>query len=319
MTTIAVLGASRLIPDDLESAVPGDRVVRLQTIAESAVLEEAEVALGTNRGYELLRHLLPGARRLRWLHLASAGVNLALDSELANRRDLVITNSRGAYDGPVSEFALALMVAAAKRLPDLRRAQRQSRWDRAPVSSDLSGSTLVVLGLGSIGRRLALISAAMGIRVIGVRRNPDSEKPAAVSAVVGPEELIEVVADADFLAVTAPLTAKTRGLVSREVLARMKPTAWIVNVARGELIDEAALAEALEAGRLGGAAIDTWWNEPLSSESKWWHFPNVIATPHAASSSPRVQQRTLDLFLENLRRWKGGLPLLNIVDTREGY
>jgi len=140
-----------------------------------------------------------------------------------------------------------------------------------------------------------------------------------VHEVVPPERLGDVAGQADFLAVTAPLTPATRGLVSREVIARLKPTAWIVNIARGAIVDEPALLEALKAKRIGGAAIDAWWTEPLPSDSEWWSLPNVIATPHVSHSSPRVRERTLGLFLENLRRWKAREPLLNVVDMRAGY
>jgi len=192
---------------------------------------------------------------------------------------------------------------------------------------------MVVVGLGSIGGEVARLASAFGMRVVGVRRRVMSSDARVdgltrlagavglpgVAAVVPPERLADVAADADFLVVAAPLTPATRGLVSREVIARMRPTAWIVNIARGAVVDETALLEALRGGRIAGAAIDAWWTEPLPPESEWWDLPNVIATPHVSHSSPRVRERTLELFLENLRRWKAGEPLLNVVDLEAGY
>jgi len=200
-----------------------------------------------------------------------------------------------------------------------QRAQGAARWDKEHRHTELRGATVVVLGLGSIGGEVARRAAAFGMRVIGVRRRLDLPGIAGVSGVVPPECLAEVMGEADFLAITAPLTPATRGLVSRDVIARMKPTAWIVNIARGAIVDEPALLEALRAKRIAGAAIDAWWTEPLPSDSEWWSLPNVIATPHVSHSSPRVRERTLELFLENLRRWKARQPLLNVVDLKAGY
>ncbi|MEK7860000.1 MAG: NAD(P)-dependent oxidoreductase, partial [Chloroflexota bacterium] len=140
-----------------------------------------------------------------------------------------------------------------------------------------------------------------------------------VERIVGPDALADVVPEADFLAVTAPLTPATTGIVSAEIIARMKPAAWVINIARGAIVDEPALLAACRDRRIGGAAIDAWWTEPLPPESDWWSLPNVIATPHVSHSSPRVRERTLALFLENLRRWKAGEPLLNVVDPVAGY
>jgi phosphoglycerate dehydrogenase-like enzyme len=188
-----------------------------------------------------------------------------------------------------------------------------------PRSSELRGATVVVVGIGSIGGEVARLAAAFGMRVIGVRRRSALPLPAGVAEIVPPERLADVVPEADYVVVAAPLTPATRGLVSREVIARMKPTGWVVNIARGAIVDEAALLEALKAKRIGGAAIDAWWTEPLPPESDWWTLPNVIATPHASNSSPMLQRRTLELFLENLRRWKAHEALINVVDLKAGY
>jgi len=318
MTTIAVLGWFPSMPEDLERAVPEDRVVRFERRGPFEGADAIEVALGAPSP-ELIAEFLARAPRLRWVHTLSAGVERLMIPEVVSRRGLVLTNNSGSYDVPIAEFVLAAMLASAKHLPDYLRAQQRAHWDKDRDHAELRGATLVVLGLGSIGGEVARLASAFGMHVIGVRRRPDAAPPPGVSQVVPPERLADAVVEADFLAVTAPLTPATRGLVSREVLGRMKPGAYLVNIARGAIVDEAALLEALRSGRLAGAAIDAWWTEPLPPESQWWSLSNVMATPHVSNSSPRVRERTLALFLDNLRRWKAGEPLQNVVDLKAGY
>ena len=318
MTTIAVLGWFPSMPDDLARHLPEDRVVRFERRGPFTGAGEIEVALGAPAP-DLIRDFLTEAPRLRWLHTMSAGVERFLVPEIVARRDLTLTNNSGPYDIPIAEFVMGAILAAAKRLPEHLRGQARAHWGREDQHIELRGATLVVLGMGSIGGEVARLACAFGMRVVGVRRRLDLPGIEGVAEVVPPERLADVAAEADFLAITAPLTAATRGLVSREVIARLKPTAWIVNIARGAIVDEAALLEALRERRIGGAAIDAWWTEPLPPDSEWWRLENVIATPHISHSSPRVRERTLELFLENLRRWKSGRALLNVVDTRAGY
>jgi phosphoglycerate dehydrogenase-like enzyme len=318
VTTIAVLGWFPSMPEDLERAVPGERIVRFERSGPFEAAADIEVALGAPAG-DLIREFLAHAPKLRWMHTMSAGVERFLIPELVARKDFTLTNNSGSYDVPIAEFVMAAMLAAAKRLPDYQRSQQRSHWDKDHQSAELRDSTVVVLGLGSIGGEVARLASAFGMRVIGVRRRLDLPGVPGVAAVVPPDRLGEVIGEADFLAITAPLTPATRGLVSRDVIARMKPTAWLVNIARGAIVDEAALLDALKTGRIGGAALDAWWTEPLPAASEWWSLPNVIATPHVSHSSPRVRERTLGLFLENLRRWKAREPLLNVVDVRAGY
>jgi phosphoglycerate dehydrogenase-like enzyme len=176
---------------------------------------------------------------------------------------------------------------------------------------------MVIFGAGSIGGEVARLASAIGMRVIAVRRSGGSVPGA--QRVVTADKLESVAPEADYLVVAAPLTHATRGAVSRAVIGKLKPTAWVVNIARGPIIDEPALIEALQQGRIGGAALDTFVEEPLPPSSPLWGLPNVIMTPHTSNSSPRVRQRTLALFVENVRRFKAGEPLLNQVDWTAGY
>jgi len=318
MATIAVLGSFPSMPDRLEEALPEDRVVRIDRRGPFDGASDIEVALGAPAP-DLIREFLARAPRLRWLHTLSAGVERLLIPEVTERRDLMLTNNSGPYDIPIAEFVMATMLAAAKHLPDYQRAQQAARWDKEHAHAELRGSKLVVLGTGSIGAEVVRLAAAFGMRVIGVRRRVASGAIPGAEQVVGTDRLAEVAAEADFLAITAPLTPATKGLVSRDVISLLKPSAWLVNIARGAIVDEPALLEALRERRIAGAAIDAWWTEPLPPASDWWSLENVIVTPHVSHSSAQVKERTLALFLENLRRWKASEPLLNVVDLAAGY
>jgi phosphoglycerate dehydrogenase-like enzyme len=172
--------------------------------------------------------------------------------------------------------------------------------------------------MGSIGGEVARLASAIGMRVIGVRRKAASRQ-GGVDRVVPAEELADVVGEADYLAITAPLTPATRGAISREVIARMKPSGWILNIARGAIVDEDAMVEALREKRIAGAGLDVFATEPLPPDHPLWTMENVMITPHSSGDSPRVGERTIALFAENLRRYKAGQPLINRVDFQAGY
>jgi phosphoglycerate dehydrogenase-like enzyme len=316
VTTLAVIG-SLWVAEPLRRALPEDTVVSLEDRVPLERASDAEAAVGWPNA-ERFGALLDLAPRLRWVHTLSAGVERLMIPQVVERDDLVVTNNSGAFDVPIGEHVLALVLAAAKRLRTYVAQQTRREW-KEHAHAEVRGATLVVLGLGSIGAEVARLGAAVGMRVIGIRRRPEIAAVPGVDRIVGPERMPEVAAEADYLVVATPLTAATRGLVSRDVIARLRPTAWVINIARGAVIDEAALLEACRAGRIGGAALDAWWEEPLPADSQWWSLENVIVTPHASNSSPRLRERSLTLLLENVGRFKRGEPLLNVVDKREGY
>ena len=295
---------------DLPAILAGEDLVALHLDDEPTSAAGADAAFG-GPNPDRLRALLAAAPGLRWYHTVSAGVERLLIPEV-ERPDLVLTNNSGAYDLAIAEHVIAMIFAAAKRLPGSFAAQGRHDWHDDPNATDVRGSTLVVLGMGSIGGELARIARALGMRVIGVRRSGGD-------GAVTPDRLAEVAAEADYLAVCAPLTPATRGMVDAGVIAAMRPDAWIVNISRGAVVDEQALLAALKERRIGGAALDAWWTEPLPKDSEWWDLPNVIVTPHTSHSSPSVRERSIALIQENLRRFKTGEPLLNRVDLRLGY
>jgi len=317
VTTIAVIG-STWAADPLRRASPDDAVVTLDEKTGVAAAAGADAAVGWPNA-ETFRSLLAAAPALRWLHTMSAGVERVMIPEVVEHEDLVVTNNSGAFDVPIAEHVLATILAVAKHLPERFASQARRQWREGSFQhAEIRDATLVVLGMGSIGGEIARLAAACGMRVIGVRRRAVGAAPPGVRA-VDADRFVEVAPLADYLAIAAPLTDATRGLVSSDVIARLKPAAWVVNIARGAIVDEAALLAACRERRIGGAALDVFMTEPLPPESEWWSLPNVIVTPHVSNSSPRVRERSIALLLENLRRFKSGEPLLNVVDKRAGY
>lgn len=315
MTKIAVWSAFGGMASDLPKLLADDQVAVPKDDSELASAADAECAIGTNNGSRV-RKLLDAAPKLRWYHSVGAGVEDLIGVREFRDRGIALTNNSGSYDIQIAEHALAFILAGAKRLHVYRDQQARRNW-KEHRQDELRGSTLVVYGLGSIGAEIARLGAALGMRVIGVRRRVEPVE--GVERIVPPELLEDVVAEADYLAIAAPLTRATRGAISRDVIARMKKTAWIVNIARGAIVDEDALVDALRAGRLGGAGLDALTTEPLPADHPLWTLENVMISPHSSNSSPHVRERTLTLFVENLRRFKSGEDLLNRVDFEAGY
>jgi len=314
VTNIVVWSAFRTRADTVASQFPDDHVVGIADEEGLSQAADAEVAFGGNNPRRV-RQLLDATPNLRWYHTVSAGVENMPFPELA-KRGIVLTNNSGSYDIQIAEHLMAFVFAASRQLHRYRDRQIAREW-KDEEQQELRDATIVVYGMGSIGGEIARLASAVGMRVIGVRRRATPQP--GVSRVVPPERLSDVVGEADYLAIAAPLTAETKGAISRDVIARMKPTAWLLNIARGAIVDETALIDALREKRIAGAGLDVFVTEPLPPESPFWTLENVIMTPHRSGDSPRVEERTLALFGENLRRYKAGEPLLNRVDYTAGY
>lgn len=258
----------------------------------------------TQRFHDALR----GARSLRWVHAHSSGADRPVYGEL-RARGVEVTTSSGANAGVVVQTALAGVLMLARCFPQLLAAQREKTW--APLVGsglprDLAGQTAVIVGWGPIGQGLGALLSALGLRVIAVRSGTGADS-------VRFEDIHAVLPRADWLLLACPLTDRTRGLVDAAALALMPPGARLVNVSRGEVVDEPALIDALRSGALSGAYLDVFAHEPLPAESPLWDMPNVIVTPHTAGHSDGNEARVAALFLANLKRWNEGQPLLNRV------
>jgi phosphoglycerate dehydrogenase-like enzyme len=314
-----------LLPDHLVERLrepvcriaPDCRVIPLGPDGEVAeTLEGADVLfLRWGLSPEATRRLLARVPNLRWIHTISAGVDHLLFPEL-RESDAILTNASGVFNVPIAETVMAYILAVVKRLPEFWAHQRKHRWEKLPLR-ELRGLTVGIVGLGDIGTEVARLCRAFGMRVLGLRRRPAPSDLA--DEVLPPDRLQDLLARSDFVVIAVPLTAETRGMIGRAELAAMKPDAWLVNISRGAIVDEEALVEALREGRIGGACLDVFAEEPLPPESPLWDMPNVIITPHNSWSSPHIEEREIALFLENLRRYVAGEPLLNVVDKQAGY
>jgi phosphoglycerate dehydrogenase-like enzyme len=261
-------------------------------------------------------HVLSVARALRWVHTPSAGVDHLLIPAVLER-DLTLTNSAGVHAIPMAEFVMALLLARVKRLADFQSAQHERRWAGGLELAELYGASMLILGIGGIGQAIAERATSFGMRVWGSRRS--NQPTPFVERVVTGDDWRALLPATDYLVVAAPLTAATRGMVDATVFAALRPSAYLINVARGPLVDEAALVTALKAGQIAGAALDTFDQEPLPPESPLWQLPTLTITPHATANSPRMHERQVALFLENLARYRSARPLINVVDKAAGY
>jgi D-2-hydroxyacid dehydrogenase (NADP+) len=266
---------------------------------------------------------IAGAKKLRWIHSPAAAVNQLMFPELINS-DIVLTNAREVHGPVVAEHVIALIFALAKKIPGSVRLQekhiwgQQILWDEMPRVREVAGATIGLVGLGSIGRAVAKSAKALGMNVIAVREHPEKGSEAA-DAVFGPTQIDEIFRHADYVVLAAPVTDGTKAIANAERLALMKPEACLINVGRGPLIDEPALAAALREKRIGGAALDVFPEEPLPADSPLWDVPNLLITPHTAALTDKLWHRHYALFSENLRRYLAGVPLLAVVDKRKGY
>ena len=257
---------------------------------------------------------LLNATSLRWVQIHSAGVDRPVYLEL-RRRGLRLTSSSGANTSVVVQSALAGLLALARHFPQLMAAQRRKAWEPllgARMPRDLAGQTALIVGWGLIGQGLAGLLRALGLRIVAVRSSALNAAPA--EATVAFEQIGDLLPRADWLVLACPLTERTRGLIDAAALARLPPGARLINVARGEVVDEAALIEALRSGRLVGAFLDVFAQEPLPADSPLWELPGVLLTPHSAGHSDGNEARVGAIFLDNLARWQQGRPLLNEVD-----
>lgn len=263
------------------------------------------------------------AKQLHWIHSPAAAVHQLMFPELVNS-DIVVTNAREVHGPVVAEHVIALIFALAKKIPGSVRLQQkhiwgqQILWDEQPRIREVAGATLGMLGLGSIGRPVVKSAKALGMRVIAVREHPEKGSEGA-DTIFGPAQIDEVFRQADYIVLAAPVTDSTKAIANAERLALMKPTACLINVGRGPLVDEPALMQALRDKKIGGAALDVFPKEPLPADSPLWDVSNLLITPHTAALTDKLWERHYTLFSENLRRYLNGETLLAVVDKRKGY
>lgn len=307
-------------PERLRSDFPKIEVVHLSNYDRlEEEIQNAEICIA----WSLRPQQFMKATKLRWIHSPAAAVHQLMFPELV-KSNVVLTNARDVHGPVVAEHVMALIFAMAKKIPQAVRFQQQrvwgqqQIWDTDPRPRELTDTILGLVGLGSIGREVAKRASALGMRVIAVREHADNAEP-GVAKVYSQGQLDELLAQSDFVVLAAPVTPRTQGLLNTERLGRMKSTAYLINVGRGPLVDEAALLAALQEKKIAGAALDVFSEEPLPVESPLWDLDNLLITPHTAGLTEKLWERHYALFSENLRRYLRHEPLLGIVDKQRGY
>lgn len=308
-----------------EALAPG-RLVAVtgrDALREALVVHpQAEIVCTLTPPEDLLT-LSPG---VRWLQLPSAGADGAVRAGLLPRaHELAITTASGIHAIPIAEYVLSSMLMWVRHWPRILDLQHASTWADRPtwislLGGELHGAALGIVGLGNIGREVARLGRALGMRSLGLRRSAESDAPDPdVEALYPPTALHDLLAASDFVVVAVPRTPATHHLIAEPELRAMRPTAYLVNIARGDVVDTAALIRALREAWIGGAGLDVTDPEPLDLSSPLWTLPNVILSPHLSGSTNRYSARLTDLFLGNLARYRAGQPLLNRVNPARGY
>ena len=274
---------------------------------------DAEIVIG-----RVPREAFLKAEKLCWAQSNGVGFETMLYPEMIES-DVVITNTAGALDAPVAEHAMALILSYTRGIVFQERVRAEHTWARGTFTAhQIQDKTACVIGLGTIGRAIVKRLAAFDVRIIAVDAQVTAP-PEGVYRLVKPDGMLDALSEADIVVVALPLTDRTRGLVNAECFSRMKKSAYLVNIGRGPIVNEADLIDALKAGEIGGAGLDVFEQEPLPASSPLWDMPNVVIAPHTGGQSAEGFQNLQKVFCENLRRYTSGEPLMNVVDKRQGY
>lgn len=304
--------------DAIRAAVPGTEVVRIDTPEEwqsrrAELGPKVEVAFG-------LRDIgdLAYVPRLRWIQTIGAGMDWLLRAPEVAESDILVTNASGVAAVPIAEHILALMFVLTRRMHRFARAQREHEWFQRGRCEEIDGTTMGIIGLGPIGLKTAEKARGLNMRVLGLRRDPSRTSP-HVDRMFGPDGLHELLKESDWVVLAAPLTEETRGMMGEPQFRTMKETAYLINIARGQIVQEDVMIRALREGWISGAGLDVFAQEPLPTDSPLWDMRNVMITAHYAGATPRYADRVTGIFTENLRRYQAGEPLMNVIDKERTY
>jgi phosphoglycerate dehydrogenase-like enzyme len=310
------------VQDRVQTLAPQMDVLVTEDRSEmEPVLQEIEVA-----ARRFPHDLIPQAPKLQWYQQWGAGADWLLRHPEVRELPFTLTSASGVHAIPITEHILAYMFSFARQLTHAMRAQLASAWDRPEREGfspdepifELYGKTVLLIGVGAIGQRTAEVASAVGMRVLGLRRDPRQDAP-GVERMYGPQELLQVLPEAHFVVLTVPLTPETRGMIDEAELRTMRADAYLINIGRGGTVQENALVQALREGWIAGAGLDVFESEPLPEGSPLWQMSNVILTPHYAGLTPQYERRATGIFLDNLARYVSGEPLRNVVDKELAY
>jgi phosphoglycerate dehydrogenase-like enzyme len=319
--TILVLGKPKEPQIALLRGRLGAETIVIGNSAEefAAAAARATVLFNWSGSLALFREVFALCPNLRWVHSRSVGLERTLFPELV-ASSLPLTNSIGVYSAALGEFVAAAILYFAKDLRRMIRSQAAGVWDPFDVTM-VSGRTLGIVGYGDIGRAIAARVRPLGMRVLAVRRNASAARgaDALVEQTYGPEQRMEMIARSDYAVIAAPLTDETRGMIGAAEFAAMKATAVVINVGRGPIIDEAVMIDALRAGRIKGAALDVFDQEPLPAGHPFYSMENVLLSPHCADHTATWLDEAMELFIAQYERFRKGEPLLNVVNKKLGY
>jgi phosphoglycerate dehydrogenase-like enzyme len=332
ISTVALQPAHRAT---ILTAVPGAELADRQCRTAEEVGELVGAGCDVLLTFRVPNDIADRARGLKWIQLLSAGADHVLGGPLKSST-IPVTTASGIHATPIAEYTIASMLAYTHRIHLAIRAQIRREWMRSGAFmasvDDIRGRTLCIIGYGSIGRETARLAAAFGMKVLALKRNPHDRadqgwSPAGLGDLdgkiparfFGPDEREAILRESDYISVTLPLTDRTRKFIGEREFAAMRPGAYLVNIGRGEVIDERAMAAALAAGKIGGAGLDVFEHEPLEAGSPLWDLENVILTPHISGANRGYMDRACELFAENLKRFATSRPLLNLVDPSLGY
>lgn len=308
-----IVADQRALIETVLSELDGAAVALASSPAAAAEHADAQILITPT--FSWLPNALRGLPHVEWIHFLSAGVDRiwSMDVEWSRYR---LSKSVGVHASTISEYVLGAILYVLKGFGTFARQQQRHEWRRFWLDES-EGKTLGIVGVGTIGTRLAQHAKALGMRVIGTVTSPRDIPN--VDVVYGMDDLERVLEASDFIVLLVPLTDETRGLVGADALQAMKNEAWLINVARGEVLDERALEAALEAGTIGGAVLDVFEEEPLSASSPLWNFENVLITPHVAGTTQHYMPRALDVFKDNYREFVRGNALCTPVSVEKGY
>ncbi len=305
------------VVEELADTFPGVEFVAAETAEEQkAAIRDADVFVG-----QPARDVFLAAKKLRWIHVPGTGIEGTVGTPEVVQSSVIVTNARGPHTYPMADHVFAMMLTFAHRLREEWEDQRARRWDTRKYDQrilELGGTKLGIVALGGIGSEVAKRGVGFGMEVYAVDVRP-VKPPAGVRAVWGLERLDEMMRLADWFVVTAPYTPQSKGMIDRRRLGLLKPSAHLILVSRGGIVDESALIEALQAGRIAGAGLDVFEKEPLPPDSPLWSMPNVIISPHASALTPEMWEGRRQILKDNLRRFLKGEPFPYVCDKRAGF
>ena len=317
--TFFSFGMSEERLNELKKIAPNLKIVT--GLSREQALARAEEAHGVDAGYAT-PEFINKASNLVWVQVMSAGVDRYMSNEPLIKNDkIVLTNCRGVHGPAIADHAMAMLLKLTRNLREYGERQDTATWQRGRTkiqSVALEGKTMFVVGLGGIGMEIAKRANGFGMRVIGTRRS-DTPSPDFIQKTGKPKDLLKMLPEADVVALAVPLTPETKHLINKDAINAMKPGSYLINIARGKVVDTEAMLAGLDSGKIAGACLDVTDPEPLTKGHRLWKMPNVVITPHVAGHSAVTTARRAALLREILRRFAAGEPLMNVVDKKLGY